>query len=77
MIRKVPIMSITLKQDDDRLMTPAEVSEFLNITIASLAWLRSAKTGPPHVYAGRHVRYWFSDVLAWLEPPNSDHGQAS
>lgn len=49
------------------LATPEEVAAYLNdIPVKTLAKWRSEGTGPRYTKVGRHVRYDWPDVRAWL-----------
>lgn len=50
-----------------RLLTTAELSEWLQIPVATLHRWRYEHKGPPASKVGRHLRYREEDVLAWLE----------
>lgn len=47
--------------------TPAEVSQEITVSTATLAQHRSRGTGPKFVKAGGRVLYRWSDVDAWLD----------
>ena len=49
-----------------RLLRPRELSELLGVPVGTLANWRSARTGPPFVKVGRHVRYRTGDVDGWI-----------
>ncbi len=52
---------------DRPLATPEDLAEFLNnIPIKTLAQWRSRGIGPKYRKIGRHVRYDWADVHAWL-----------
>ena len=52
---------------DPPLATPEDVAEYLNnIPVKTLAQWRSKGTGPQYRKIGRHVRYDWADVHAWL-----------
>ncbi len=53
-------------RDTGRLLRPRELSELLGVPVATLANWRSARTGPPFVKVGRHVRYRTGDVDEWI-----------
>lgn len=53
--------------NDSSLATPEEVAAYLNdIPVKTLAKWRSDGTGPRYTKVGRHVRYDWADVRAWL-----------
>jgi predicted DNA-binding transcriptional regulator AlpA len=47
-------------------LTPEQVVERTGIAKQTLANWRAMKTGPSHFKVGRLVRYWETDVDAWL-----------
>jgi predicted DNA-binding transcriptional regulator AlpA len=49
-------------RDTGRLLRPRE----LGVPVGTLANWRSARTGPPFVKVGRHVRYRIGDVDEWV-----------
>jgi excisionase family DNA binding protein len=53
-------------RDTGRLLRPRELSELLGVPVGTLANWRSARTGPPFVKVGRHVRYRTGDVDEWI-----------
>jgi excisionase family DNA binding protein len=50
----------------ERLMTPAELAEYLGVPIATLYVWRHRRLGPPSLKAGRHLRYRPRDVEQWI-----------
>ncbi len=52
--------------DDKALGTTEEVAEYLQIPGKTLAEWRSRRCGPRFIKVGRHVRYDWADVRAWL-----------
>ncbi len=51
----------------DELLTLQDVAEFLEVSPNTVYYWRYQRTGPKGHKVGRQVRYWRSDVLAWLE----------
>ena len=51
----------------DRLMSAAEVAEFLGINVNTLYQHRYRGEGPPGYRVGGRIRYRRADVEAWLE----------
>ncbi len=52
---------------DDDLITPAEVSKMVSLSVELLKKLRQRKAGPRfYKLSHRSVRYRRADVLAWL-----------
>jgi hypothetical protein len=53
---------------EDVLLTTDETVEMLRLKDRkALYWLRYTKQGPPAFKLGRELRYWKSEVLAYLE----------
>ncbi|WP_298589507.1 AlpA family transcriptional regulator [uncultured Kocuria sp.] len=50
----------------DKLLTPAELADYLGTTTGNLAQFRYRGTGPAFVKVGRRVLYRESDVTAWI-----------
>ncbi|GAA1028007.1 hypothetical protein GCM10009557_11460 [Virgisporangium ochraceum] len=48
------------------LASPAEVAEFLGVSVSTLVDWRYRRRGPAWATVGRHVRYRWSDVERWL-----------
>jgi hypothetical protein len=58
---------------DRPLATPEDVATFLNnIPLKTLAQWRSKGIGPEYRKIGRHVRYDWADVHAWLASQRPD-----
>jgi hypothetical protein len=53
--------------DRDKLITPAELADFLGIPPKTLRQWRYLRTGPDGIRVGRHVRYRPEAVRAWLD----------
>ena len=53
--------------DDGKLMTVAEVAEYLGVPVATIYQWRHQGTGPQGMKVGKHVRYRRSAVDAWLD----------
>lgn len=49
------------------LAEPHEVAEYLRVPEKTLSQWRYLRTGPKWSKVGRHVRYRWSDVDAWVE----------
>ena len=49
------------------LATPVQIAEYLEIPEPTLRQWRHKGTGPQWTRVGRHVRYRWSDVEAWLD----------
>lgn len=52
---------------DDKLITPAELAEYLHPTVGNLAQFRFRGEGPAFTKAGRRVLYRESAVQEWLD----------
>jgi excisionase family DNA binding protein len=62
---------------DRPLATPEDVARYLNnIPVKTLAQWRSKGTGPQYRKIGRHVRYDWADVHAWLANQRPDRDWA-
>ncbi len=55
----------------DELLTIAEVAAIVRAPVATLRYWRHLGTGPRSFRVGRGVRYWRTDVTAWLEQQRS------
>lgn len=53
--------------DDDQLLTIAEVAAIVRVPPATLRYWRHLGEGPHSFRIGRSVRYWRTEVIAWLE----------
>lgn len=51
--------------DDLRLLTPPELAERFGVPVATLYRWNHLGTGPRYMKIGIHVRYRFTDVIAW------------
>ncbi len=50
----------------DELLTIDEAARYLRVPINTLRWYRAEAIGPCSFKLGRRVRYWKSDLDAWL-----------
>jgi predicted DNA-binding transcriptional regulator AlpA len=58
---------------DDALLTIQEVADVVRVPVATLRYWRHVGTGPRSFRIGRSVRYWRTEVFAWLDnQDNSD-----
>ena len=58
---------------DDELLTMQEVADVVRVPVATLRYWRHLGTGPRSFRIGRSVRYWRTEVFAWLDDQaNSD-----
>ncbi len=50
-----------------QLGTTVEVADYLGVPVATLHAWRSRKKGPPASRVGKHLRYRWEDVEAWID----------
>ncbi|MEM6563236.1 MAG: helix-turn-helix domain-containing protein [Pseudomonadota bacterium] len=63
--------------DDDRQLTPKEVSEMVGLSVTTLRDYRSTRGlhyGLPFHKDGRRVFYRLSEVLTWMDARVTHHG---
>ncbi len=58
--------------DVDLLLSPAELADYLGVPVQTVYQWRHRGEGPPGYRVGRHVRYRWSDVQAWLDEQADD-----
>lgn len=58
--------------EDDQLLSINEAATILHAPVATLRYWRYLEIGPHSFRVGRSVRYWKSDVLAWLHAQDVD-----
>ncbi len=51
----------------DRLLTVRELADYLGVPVTTLYQWRYRREGPPGFRAGRHLRYRWGEVEAWIE----------
>ena len=51
----------------DRLLSTADLAEYLGVPEKTLQSWRWRGSGPPYRHVGRHVRYRPQDVREWVE----------
>jgi excisionase family DNA binding protein len=51
----------------DRLVNVQELADYLGVPVTTLYQWRYRREGPPGFRVGKHVRYRWSDVEAWIE----------
>ena len=51
----------------DRLLTVEDLAEYLEVPVATIYAWRYHRQGPPGFRVGRHLRFRWSDVEAWIE----------
>lgn len=54
-------------QDRRPLASPEELSDFLGVPVKTLYQWRHRGTGPKVTKVGRHIRYRWKEVEAWLD----------
>lgn len=57
---------------DDRLVSTGDLSEYLGIPVQTIYQWRHRGEGPRGYRIGRHVRYRWADVQAWLATRSDD-----
>ena len=60
-------MTELIHRTDDELLSVAEAAAIVRAPVATLRYWRHLGTGPHSFKVGRSVRYWRSEVIAWLE----------
>jgi len=55
-----------MDEGHDQLLTIGEVADIVRVPVATLRYWRHLGDGPHSFRVGRAVRYWRSEVLAWL-----------
>lgn len=60
----------------DPLLTPDEAAAYLRLAVRQLQQWRWLQTGPAYTKVGRAVRYWQSDLDAWLKAQRVEPGGA-
>jgi predicted DNA-binding transcriptional regulator AlpA len=63
-------MSNKVKPDDE-LLGINDAANLSGHSIATYRWYRATGTGPKSWKCGRYVRYWRSDVVAWMSAQES------
>lgn len=51
----------------EKLLTPQDLADYLDVPIKTLYAWRYRKEGPPSYRIGRHLRYRPSDVEQWID----------
>ncbi|MBF4766850.1 helix-turn-helix domain-containing protein [Nocardioides agariphilus] len=64
-------MTDLIHRTDDELLSVAEAAAIVRAPVATLRYWRHLGTGPHSFKVGRSVRYWRSEVIAWLEAQSS------
>ncbi len=52
---------------EDPLLQSGQVARILGLSTATVERMRAEGWGPPYVRIRRSIRYWQSDVLAWVD----------
>ncbi|GAA4176351.1 helix-turn-helix transcriptional regulator [Gryllotalpicola koreensis] len=65
-------MTQNLEPPKPRLLSYDDVSELTGLTPATLRWLRQQGRGPRGFKLGRRVRFYETDVWAWIEKRRSE-----
>ncbi|HVD79981.1 MAG TPA: helix-turn-helix domain-containing protein [Propionibacteriaceae bacterium] len=68
-------LPVTLHADDE-LLTIQEVADLVRVPVATLRYWRHLGTGPRSFRIGRSVRYWRTEVFAWLDDQASSDRQS-
>jgi len=55
------------KNEEREILTPAEVAEWLGVTVQTLQGWRYARTGPAYTKLGRMIRYERNQVAAFID----------
>jgi len=58
-----------------KLLSPEQLSELFDLPLGTIYRWNYAKTGPPVLRIGRHVRYRETDVEAWLDEQALEQGR--
>jgi hypothetical protein len=64
-------MTDLIHRTDDELLSVAEAAAIVRAPVATLRYWRHLGTGAHSFKVGRSVRYWRSEVIAWLEAQSS------
>lgn len=56
----------------DRLLTAQELADYLEVPVKTLYEWRHRGDGPPGFRVGRHLRYRWGDVAAWIRDQLED-----
>lgn len=60
-------MATIPSHETDRLVSPQDLAGYLGVPVATVYSWRYRQEGPPAIRIGRHLRYRWPDVQAWLE----------
>lgn len=67
-----PLNHLSGHAADPEMLTIAEVATLLRVPVATLRYWRHRGDGPRSFRMGRSVRYFRTDVLAWLTAVSAD-----
>jgi excisionase family DNA binding protein len=59
----------------ERMLSPTELADYLAIPVQTIYQWRHRGEGPPGYRVGRHVRYRWFDIQAWLAEQTDDIGR--
>lgn len=62
-----PLGAASAPARPDRLVSRDEVAAYLGVSVGTMNRWAYTRTGPPYKIVGRHARYRWSDVDAWLD----------
>lgn len=57
--------------DDERLLTTKQLAEYLKMSVQTIYNWPTYGYGPRRIKIGKHTRFMFRDVTAWLEEQSS------
>lgn len=57
----------------DRLLNPSEAAQFLGVTVAALAIMRTRRKGPGYVKFGRRVKYSHAEIARYVSAHSVNH----
>jgi predicted DNA-binding transcriptional regulator AlpA len=66
------VTTTSTSSSPDRLLSPAELAEYLGEPIGNIYARNHFGTGPKRIKIGRAVRYRLSDIEAWLRTREID-----
>lgn len=64
---RAPTSGMETPHAGDEMMTMKEVAAVVRVPVATLRYWRHLGTGPRSFRIGRSVRYWRTEVWAWIE----------
>jgi len=60
-----------------KLGTRQEVADYLDVPLSTMVRWAYVGSGPPYIKVGRHVRYRWVDIEAWLDAQTTGRGGAA